>query len=75
MENQEITFESGMEELEALVNALERGDMKLEESFVAFERAKTLEAKLRALLNEGDARISALTETGETFLEGGRETP
>ena len=69
-----FTFESGMEELEALVQRLERGDMKLDESFEAFERAKKLEKKLRELLNDGDARIRTLTEQGEEVFEGGEDT-
>ena len=40
MEN--FTFESGMEELENLVRALESGEMPLEESFQAFERGMAM---------------------------------
>ena len=68
MEN--FTFESGMDELEALVRDLESGSLPLEESFQAFERGMALKKRLEALLEEGDRRIRVLTESGEEPLEG-----
>ena len=64
-----ITFESGMEELEALVGQLESGEMSLEDSFKAYERAIELKNSLNALLDEGDKRIRVLTESGESELD------
>ena len=61
----DFTFESGMQALEALVKALESGQMGLEESFEAYAKAIALRDRLTALLDEGDRRIRALTETGE----------
>ena len=60
-----IVFEEGMQALEALVQALESGQMPLEESFKTYEKAMKLKAELNALLDEGDSRIRVLTETGE----------
>ena len=60
-----IVFEEGMQELEALVQALESGQMPLEESFKTYEKAMKLRNELNALLDEGDRRIRVLTETGE----------
>lgn len=60
-----IVFEEGMRELEALVQALESGQMPLEESFRTYEKAMKLKGELSALLDEGDRRIRVLTETGE----------
>ena len=54
-----------MQALEALVQALESGQMPLEESFKTYEKAMKLKAELNALLDEGDRRIRVLTETGE----------
>jgi exodeoxyribonuclease VII small subunit len=68
MEN--FTFESGMEELEKLVRALESGEMPLEESFQAFERGMRIKAKLEAMLDEGDRRIRVLTQDADQPLEG-----
>ena len=63
-----ITFEAGMEELEALVKQLESGDISLEDSFKAYEKAVALRDSLNALLDEGDKRIRLLTESGESVL-------
>lgn len=60
-----IVFEEGMRELEALVQALESGQMTLEESFQSYEKAMKLKSELTALLDEGDRHIRVLTETGE----------
>ncbi len=67
--NEKLTFEGGMQELEALVQALESGQMPLEESFQTYERAAKLKEQLSALLDEGDRRIRVLTETGERVAE------
>ena len=63
-----ITFEEGMQELEALVQGLETGELSLEDSFKAYEKALALKNSLSALLDEGDKRIRVLTEAEETEL-------
>ena len=65
---EKFTFEAGMEELEGLVARLESGDMKLDESFAAYRRGVVLYRALKKMLDEGDAKIRALTETGEVDL-------
>ena len=64
-----ITFEEGMQELEEIVRTLEQGQMPLEESFKAFERATVLQKSLQEMLDEGDRRIRVLTQTGERELD------
>ncbi len=64
-----FNFEDGMQELESLVRALEAGEMSLEESFKAYEKANKLKIQLEKLLDDGDARIRMLTENGECELE------
>lgn len=63
------SFEEGMQELENLARALEAGEMTLEESFAAFERASALKAALEKMLDEGDRRIRVLTEGGEEEMD------
>ena len=63
-----INFEESMQELEGLVQALEAGQMSLEDSFKSYEKAVKLKAELTALLDEGDRRIRVLTETGERAI-------
>ena len=69
-----ITFEEGMRELEELTQALESGQLPLEESFKAYERAIALRDSLNALLDEGDKRIRLLTESGESALPEEEQT-
>ena len=68
-----ITFEQGMQELEELVQALESGEMPLEDSFKAYEKAVALRDSLSALLDESDRRIRVLTESGEQELDAKEE--
>ena len=65
---EKFTFEAGMEELEGLVARMESGDLKLDESFDASRRGVVLYRALKKMLDEGDAKIRALTETGEVDL-------
>lgn len=65
-----LKFEQGMQELEALARALESGEMTLDESFKAYEKANKLHRQLQLLLDEGDRRIRVLTENGETEMNG-----
>lgn len=60
-----LSFEEGMRELEQLARALESGEMTLEASFAAYERANELKKALEKLLDEGDQKIRILTEAGE----------
>ena len=64
-----ISFEEGMQELETLVQALESGELPLEDSFKAYERAVELRDRLNAILDESDKRIRVLTDAGETELD------
>lgn len=62
---EKLNFEAGMQELEELTQSLESGEMTLEASFAAFERANLLRKELKKLLDEGDERIRVLTASGE----------
>ena len=64
-----LKFEQGMQELEALAHALESGEMTLEESFKAYEKASKLHKQLSQLLDEGDQKIRLLTENGESEMK------
>ena len=62
---EKLNFEAGMQELEELARSLESGEMTLEASVAAFERANLLRKELQKLLDEGDERIRVLTASGE----------
>ena len=69
----QFTFEEGMQELEQLVQTLESGQMSLEDSFKAYERAVKLRDRLNAILDESDRRIQVLTDAGEQPLDAVEE--
>ena len=56
------SFETGMSELTTLIEALEGGQLSLDESFKTYERAVKLSNALREQLSEGEKRIEALRE-------------
>lgn len=64
-----LSFEQGMQELEELVHALETGEMALEDSFKAYERALELKKMLEQLLDEGDKRIRVLLQNSEEEID------
>lgn len=64
-----LNFEEGMQELEQLARSLESGEMSLEASFAAYERAMSLKKALEKLLDEGDEKIRILTAAGEEELD------
>ena len=59
-----MTFESGMEELTALTEKIESGEMTLEETLKAYEKGCALAEKLSALLQEGRGRVEKLEKDG-----------
>ena len=65
---EEWTFEQGRAELEATVRALEGGQLALNDSFEAYKRGAELYQKLKAMLDEGEARITMLTTEGESEI-------
>ena len=56
----ENTFEKSLEELELIVNSLESGDLRLEESLELFERGVKLSRKCRERLANAERRIEIL---------------
>lgn len=55
-------FEQSLQELEAIVDALERGDMTLEASLDAFERGVALTRTCRQALDAAEQRVRILTD-------------
>ncbi|MBQ6375250.1 MAG: exodeoxyribonuclease VII small subunit [Clostridia bacterium] len=64
-----ISFEEGMQSLEALVQSLESGQMSLDDSFKTYEQAMKLKKELEALLDASDRRIRLLMEDGEQEVD------
>jgi exodeoxyribonuclease VII small subunit len=70
-----LPFERALEELEAIVRRLERGDVPLEDSIAIYERGEALKKHCEALLKRAEARIEKITvgpdgqATGATPLD------
>jgi exodeoxyribonuclease VII small subunit len=54
-------FEKSLQELEQLVEKLERGDLPLDESMQTFERGFALARDCQAALQQAQARVEILT--------------
>jgi exodeoxyribonuclease VII small subunit len=55
-------FEKSLQELEQLVEKLERGDLPLDESMQTFERGFALARECQAALQQAQARVEILTK-------------
>ena len=56
----EMTFEEGMQKLEEIVLALEKGDVPLESSMELFTKGTELSAFLQKKLDEAEAKVKKL---------------
>lgn len=55
-------FETSMQELEAIVQKLERGELKLEESLAIFERGMALTTECRVALDTAELKVKTLID-------------
>ncbi|MGD2082838.1 MAG: exodeoxyribonuclease VII small subunit [Chromatiales bacterium] len=63
-------FEEALAELEALVDAMEKGDLSLEESLKSFERGVELTRICQRALADAEQKVRILTEkSAEAELE------
>lgn len=62
-----ISFEDGLKELEGIVNKLENGNLTLEESLKEFQRGVELYRKCYSMINEVENKVKILlnSEDGE----------
>ncbi|MGH8460611.1 MAG: exodeoxyribonuclease VII small subunit [Stenotrophobium sp.] len=59
-------FEDAMKELEAIVQKMERGDLRLEESLKVFERGIALAQQCRKSLETAELKVKTLmAKTGD----------
>ena len=57
---EELNYEQAFEELEALVERLESGELALEESLALFERGQALSARCSELLEQAELKLRQL---------------
>ncbi len=61
-ELEQLDFEAAIEELEALVDQMEAGDLTLEASLGAYERGVKLTRHCQAALRNAELKVNKLTE-------------
>lgn len=59
-------FEESMLELESIVNQLDKGELKLEDSLKQFEKAMSLSRHCQDLLNSAEKKIATLSIQGDS---------
>jgi exodeoxyribonuclease VII small subunit len=57
---EKLNYEQAFEELEALVERLESGELALEESLALFERGQALSARCSELLEQAELKLKQL---------------
>ena len=64
------SFEQSLEQLESLVEALEDGDLPLEQALAHFEEGIALTRKCQSLLTDAEQKVRLLSEqAGEPTVE------
>jgi exodeoxyribonuclease VII small subunit len=69
------SFESSLEQLEAIVDRLEQGDLELEDALRAFETGVALTRRCAQQLSEAERRIEVLVREGERWVARPFEEP
>ena len=60
IELKKLTFEEAMQELEKLVDSLDKGDISLDEAIAAYERGSQLKDYCQKKLNEAKMKVDTI---------------
>ncbi len=60
-----VDFEQSLDQLETLVDAMENGDLSLEESLKAFEQGVKLTRECQTALNQAEQKVQKLIAENE----------
>ena len=63
---EKMTFEDAMKELENLVDALDKGDVSLDEAIAAYDRGSQLKDHCQKKLNEAKMKVETIKSSGES---------
>ena len=69
MENENISFEDTMKQLEEIASELESGKLNLDESVKKFEEGIKLSKKCNEILEKAEKKISILINNGDDVIE------
>lgn len=68
----ELSFEAALAELEAIVAAMDNGQLALEESLAAYRRGAALLQRCRGLLADAEEKVRVIDESGMRLLSEAR---
>ena len=71
---EKMTFEDAMKELENLVDALDKGDVSLDEAIAAYDRGSQLKDHCKKKLNEAKMKVETIQSSGESNVIPNRLT-
>ena len=71
---EKMTFEDAMKELENLVDALDKGDVSLDEAIAAYDRGSQLKDHCQKKINEAKMKVETIQSTGESNVIPNRLT-
>ncbi len=63
---EKMTFEEAMKELERLVDALDKGDISLDEAIAAYDRGSKLKDHCQKKLNEAKMKVETIQSSGDS---------
>ena len=69
MAKEKLTFEQALERLEAIVSAIEAGEVALEESIEKYAEGVKLVKQCRAILDKAEQKIQLLARSEDGALE------
>ena len=69
IEKKEVNFEENMQELEKIVQELEKGDLNLDDSIKKFEEGMNLSKSINDYLEEAEKKITILVKGKDGELE------
>ena len=66
---EDMSFEEAMRELEQVVNALESGDVALEQSIALYERGAKLKQRCDTKLKEAEEKVALIRQDAEGAIK------
>ncbi len=66
-----LSFEQALEQLEALIDRVEHGEIGIEDAIAQYERGSALVKRCRSILDRAETRIAELTADGDLTPGGG----
>ncbi len=67
-----LSLEAAMERLDAIVEAMESGQIGIEESIARYEEAMSLAAQCRQILDQAEQRVRAIQENANGQVQAVR---